>query len=72
MGEYSVFVVNGNKAFQHKINIGMQINDKVIVREGLQSGDTIVTEGTQRLKDNTIVSLNSGASKTKPGTTGSY
>ena len=58
MGEYFVFVVNGNKVTQRKISIGMQINDKIIVREGLRSGEIIVTQGTQKLKDNAIVEIN--------------
>ena len=70
MGEYFVFVVNGNKVTQHKISIGMQINDKIIVREGLQSGESIVTEGTQKLKDNSIVAINTAGVKTNPKSTG--
>jgi RND family efflux transporter MFP subunit len=58
MGEYFVFVVNNNKATQRKISIGMQVNDKIIVREGLQTGEVIVTQGTQKLRDNAIVELN--------------
>jgi membrane fusion protein (multidrug efflux system) len=58
MGEYFVFVVNGNKVTQRKISIGMQVNDKIIVRDGLRNGDVIVTQGTQKLKDNAIVEIN--------------
>jgi membrane fusion protein (multidrug efflux system) len=72
MGEYFVFVVNGNKVNQRKISIGMQINDKVIVNDGLQPGETIVTEGTQKLKDNSVIALNSPGKKTQPGSTGAY
>jgi membrane fusion protein (multidrug efflux system) len=70
MGEYFVFVVNGNKVNQRKISIGMQINDKVIVKDGLKPGETIVTEGTQKLKDNSVVAINSPGKKTNPGSTG--
>jgi RND family efflux transporter MFP subunit len=72
MGEYFVFVVNGNKVFQQKINIGRQINDQVIVREGLQAGDSIVTEGTQRLRDNSIITLNTAGAGKKPGNKAGY
>ena len=72
MGEYFVFVVNGNKVNQRKITIGMQINDKVIVKDGLQPGETIVTEGTQKLKDNSVVAINSPGKKTNPGSNGTY
>ena len=58
MGEYFVFVVNNNKVTQRKISIGMQVNDKIIVQEGLQTDEIIVTQGTQKLRDNAIVELN--------------
>lgn len=72
MGEYFVFVVNGNKVNQQKIFLGRQINDKVIVNEGLKPGETIVTQGTQRLRDNSLIALNPPEKKTKPGSTGGY
>jgi RND family efflux transporter MFP subunit len=72
MGEYSVFVVNGNKVTQRKISTGMQINDKVIVREGLQPGETIVTEGTQKLRDKSVVAVNTPGTKTNSKSTGGY
>jgi hypothetical protein len=36
----------------------MQVNDKIIVQEGLQTDEIIVTQGTQKLRDNAIVELN--------------
>ena len=42
MGEYFVFVVNGNKVSQRKITIGMQMNDKVIVKDGLKIGEDVL------------------------------
>jgi membrane fusion protein (multidrug efflux system) len=72
MGEYFVFVVNSNKVTQRKISIGIQINDKVIVREGLQAGEIIVTQGTQKLRDNAIVEQNAPGVKTNSSGTGGY
>ncbi|MDR3610568.1 MAG: efflux RND transporter periplasmic adaptor subunit [Ignavibacteriaceae bacterium] len=72
MGEYFVFVVNGNKVSQRKISIGNQENEKVIVKDGLRVGEEIVTEGIQKLKDNSMIALNPPGAKTKPGTTRSY
>lgn len=72
MGEYFVYVVNDNRVSQRKISTGMQINDKVIVRNGLQPGETIVTEGTQRLRDNSVVALNMPGKKNNTGSTGGY
>ncbi|HEY1871829.1 MAG TPA: efflux RND transporter periplasmic adaptor subunit [Chitinophagaceae bacterium] len=57
MGEYFVFIVNDSLATQHKLSLGARINDKVIVRQGLKEGDTIVTEGFQRLRDSSKVKI---------------
>jgi RND family efflux transporter MFP subunit len=72
MGEYFVFVVNSNKVNQRKISIGTQINDKIIVKDGLNSGEIIVTEGTQKLKDNSIISLIGPEKKISSGSSGAY
>jgi membrane fusion protein (multidrug efflux system) len=72
MGEYFVFIVNSNKVTQRKISIGIQINDKIIVREGLQSGEIIVTQGTQKLRDNAIVEQNTPGVKNNSSGTGGY
>ncbi|MBA2250670.1 MAG: efflux RND transporter periplasmic adaptor subunit [Chitinophagaceae bacterium] len=64
MGEYFVYVVNdSSKAIQHKIILGTRIADKVIVKEGLEEGDNIITDGAQKVKDSTIVQV--GAPKKK-------
>jgi membrane fusion protein (multidrug efflux system) len=55
MGEYFVFAIRENKATQRKVTLGMNINDMVIVKDGLQPGDQIVTEGMQRLRENSLV-----------------
>lgn len=57
LGEYFVFVVNDNKALQKKIVLGTRINDKIVVKSGLQSGDNVVTEGVQKLRDSSAVQV---------------
>ena len=57
MGEYFVFIVQGNKVEQRKITLGTRINEKVIVNEGLQAGERIATEGIQKLKDGAAVKV---------------
>ena len=64
LGEYFVFVVKDNKALQHKINLGNRINDKIIVRSGVVQGDSVVTEGVQKLRDSSAVRI--GAPKAPP------
>jgi RND family efflux transporter MFP subunit len=63
LGEYFVFVVNENRAIQHKITLGTRISDKIVVKSGLQPGDSIVTEGVQKLRDSAAVQT--GAPKKK-------
>ncbi len=55
MGEYFVFVVDSNKVTQRRIVLGMTMGDLVVVKEGLQAGNQIVTEGVQKLRDNAQV-----------------
>ena len=63
VGEYFVFVINGNRVKERKIDIGRTINnDMVIVNSGLNEGDQIVVEGVQKLRDNSQISLSSGKS----------
>lgn len=61
LGEYFVYVVNDNKAVQHKISLGTKINDKIVVKSGLKIGDNVVTEGVQKLRDSAAVQV--GAKK---------
>jgi RND family efflux transporter MFP subunit len=72
MGEYFVFIASGNKVSQRKITIGSQVNDQVIVKNGLQFGDQIVVEGNQKLRDNSSISLNPPGAKPNPGTSRGY
>ncbi len=62
MGEYFVFVVRGTTVSQQRIMLGMSINDMVMVNNGLQVRDQIVTEGMQKLRDNSPVVVTSPTS----------
>ena len=57
LGENFVFVLAGDRARQHKITLGTRINDKIVVRSGLKSGDQVVTEGVQKLRDSSAVQV---------------
>jgi RND family efflux transporter MFP subunit len=65
MGEYFVFVINGNKVNQRRIQIGRPIKDNVIVNSGLESGEQIVVDGVQKLRDNSPITL-TGSNKKNP------
>jgi RND family efflux transporter MFP subunit len=69
MGEYFVFVIHSKKVSQQKIEIGRAINDMIIVKDGLKPGEEIVTEGVQKLRDNSPVIVASTGDKntSKPG-----
>ncbi|HTY37404.1 MAG TPA: efflux RND transporter periplasmic adaptor subunit [Bacteroidota bacterium] len=57
MGEFFVFVLNGNKVTQRRVVLGMNVNDMVIVKDGLRAGEQVVVEGMQRLRDNALVAV---------------
>ena len=57
MGEFFVYVVERDTAFQHKVIVGAPIKDKVIIKEGLQVGDRIVVDGVQKLRNATPVQI---------------
>lgn len=58
MGEYFVFVVkNNNTVSEQKVMLGQPINDKIVVKSGLNDGDVIVTDGVQKLKDGAKIQL---------------
>jgi membrane fusion protein (multidrug efflux system) len=50
MGEYYVYVINADTVRQQRLALGTQVQDKIVVREGLKAGDNIVLEGIQRLR----------------------
>ncbi len=60
MGEYFIFEVQHNKVAQKRIDIGRSIGSEVVVTGGLKPGDEIVTEGVQKLRDNSPIVLASG------------
>jgi RND family efflux transporter MFP subunit len=64
LGEYFVYTVNNNRAKQHKISLGAKINANVVVKSGLNVGDSVITEGVQKLRDSVAIQV--GAPKSAP------
>lgn len=58
LGEYFVFVLQGDSVVQRKIQPGRSIGYNVIVNEGLSGNDTVVTDGTAKLRSGSRVSIN--------------
>ncbi|GAB3880908.1 efflux RND transporter periplasmic adaptor subunit [Spirosoma agri] len=71
MSEYFVWVVgDSSKVTQKKVTLGARINDKVIVKNGLNEGETIVTEGTQKVREGAVVKVTApGQATAGPGGT---
>jgi membrane fusion protein (multidrug efflux system) len=57
MGEYFVYVLDGEKVTQRRVDLGARINDLVVARGGLSPGDQIVVDGVQKLRDNVAVAV---------------
>jgi membrane fusion protein, multidrug efflux system len=56
LGEYFAYLVgDSSKVTQRKIELGHQLGANVIVRSGLQAGDKIVVEGTQNLREGSVI-----------------
>ncbi len=50
LGEYYVYLVQGDSVNQRNVILGTRFGADVVVREGLEEGNTIVVEGTQKLR----------------------
>jgi membrane fusion protein, multidrug efflux system len=56
LGEFFVYVVgDSNKVKQRRIVLGKQVGTNIIVRQGLQGGESIVVEGIQNLREGAVV-----------------
>lgn len=60
LGEFFVYVIEGDKASQRKIVLGKQIGMNIIVRDGLKEGDKIAVEGVQNLREGSSVVVSDG------------
>jgi membrane fusion protein, multidrug efflux system len=58
LGEYFVYLVNGDKVTQTKVILGKQIGGNVIVRDGLKEGQQVVVQGVQNLREGSAIKIN--------------
>jgi membrane fusion protein (multidrug efflux system) len=64
LGEFFTYVVgDSSKVSQRRVELGQQLGDKVIVKNGLKPGETIVVEGTQNLRQGTVITTKQPAQK---------
>jgi membrane fusion protein (multidrug efflux system) len=64
LGEFYVYMVDSAKATQRKVMLGKQVGNNIIIRSGLQAGETIITEGIQSLREGAPIRV-SGNDKNK-------
>jgi len=57
MGEYFVYTTDGKAAHQKKVSLGAKIGDRVVVNDGLNEGEQVITDGLQKLKEGAPVQL---------------
>ncbi|RYZ49204.1 MAG: efflux RND transporter periplasmic adaptor subunit [Sphingobacteriales bacterium] len=56
LGEFYVYVLgDSNKVTQRRVSLGSRFHEKVVIREGLEAGDKIVSEGVQNLRQGAVV-----------------
>lgn len=56
LGEFFTYVVgDSSKVTQRKVEIGQELGSNVIIRSGLKSGEKIVVEGVQNLRQGSVV-----------------
>jgi len=57
MGEFFVFVSQDTIAKQHKVKLGPRMGSNVVILDGINEGDKVVTDGFQRLHDGGKITL---------------
>lgn len=66
LGEYFVYVVgDSSKVSQRKVVLGKQLGSQVIIRDGVQAGEKIVTEGVQNLREGASITITAPAEAKK-------
>jgi membrane fusion protein, multidrug efflux system len=56
LGEFFVYVLgDSNKVNQRRVTTGTRVQDMIVVREGLQAGEKIVSDGVQNLRPGAVV-----------------
>jgi membrane fusion protein (multidrug efflux system) len=71
MGENFVFVAgDSSKARQRKVQLGPRLRDQIVIMEGVQEGDQVITEGLNRLRDGGQIQAGTPAAAGGPGPAG--
>jgi len=63
LGKYSVYVVgDSSKVEQRIVELGSEVKDRIVIKEGLKEGEVIVSEGIMKLRPGAVVQPSPGAS----------
>jgi membrane fusion protein (multidrug efflux system) len=66
LGQFFVYTVgDSNKVTQQKVTLGKQIGHDIIVKEGVLPNQTIVVEGTQKLREGSVITTEGPTSPKK-------
>jgi membrane fusion protein (multidrug efflux system) len=57
MGEYFVYTTDGKAAHQKKVSLGARIGDQVVINNGLNEGEQVITDGLQKLREGAPVQV---------------
>jgi membrane fusion protein (multidrug efflux system) len=57
LGEFFVYLADSAKATQRKVVLGKQVGKNIIIKEGLEEGEIIITEGIQNLREGAAISI---------------
>ncbi|PFG58440.1 membrane fusion protein (multidrug efflux system) [Vibrio sp. ES.051] len=60
-GDFIMVLVEGDIAERRNVELGPQVAQGIIIREGLSQGDTVITQGLQRVRNGIEVSLQTPA-----------
>jgi membrane fusion protein (multidrug efflux system) len=63
MGEYFVYLIDNNVVKQKRIELGPNHGDLVVVKSGLNPGETIVLEGIQKVREGSAVTASGDVKK---------
>jgi membrane fusion protein (multidrug efflux system) len=70
MGEFFVFVSQDTIAKQRKVTLGPRVGSNVVIMNGVNVGDKVITDGFQRLRDGGKITLGNPAAEGAPGAQG--
>ncbi|MCH5600925.1 efflux RND transporter periplasmic adaptor subunit [Niabella ginsengisoli] len=64
LGDFFVYAVgDSSKVSQRKVTLGTQIGPNILIKEGLQAGETIVVEGVQNLREGAKITTDTTKAK---------